>query len=453
MKQFIQKINLLSIFMFVACALFGVMDASALMAAAPVVTPTPGANGNPVSVVVTEAPLQTDTINEESHELIQASVDQMITKMRPALTPLDTIMRQCKAKKAESQTFRWYSTDIRSVESSISNKVDGSTEGGFKHATVTVDNGGLFAVSDTLVVPSVKGADGADLVLYVVGRTGNDLDVVAINGTDSSGTIEVPEISGSSAVFRLSRAAAEGDVKTASYAAVPTSEENYCQIFKLQIAMSTLAQASKKEVGWDLSEVEEQALYEFRMAMEASALFGVKGKVFDNVKGAYVYTTGGIVPSIKNKIELGAGGDQPLSNADLIALCKRVFQGNVGSRKRVMFVGSEFNEALSTIETVHKQLEAGNTVVAWGLEFNEIRSNFGSLMVMQHDMLDLYGYSDKAIILDPDFIDKWTWMPMTSLELDTRKSGEYDGDVKVWTEISGFATRYPSCHAIVSLKA
>ena len=70
--------------------------------------------------------------------------------------------------------------------------------------------------------------------------------------------------------------------------------------------MTTIAAMSDTEVPWTPSEIEEQALYEFRMAMEASYLFGVKSYFYDSLKKKYVYTTEGVVNLIGKEIEYPA---------------------------------------------------------------------------------------------------------------------------------------------------
>jgi hypothetical protein len=265
----------------------------------------------------------------------------------------------------------------------------------------------------------------------------------------------MPKIEDGAAVYVLGSAAAEGDITTESYGIVPTKQNNFCQIFKCQVSESTIQKLSRKEVNWGLSDVEEQAIYQWRNKIEMSALFGQKSFFYDNNKQAAVYTTKGLVNYINKTIGIGVAtaDGYTITNADLVDLTKEIFVGNSGSQQRVMFAGSKFVAELSKVESIQKQQEAGNTVVVWGIEWKEIRTNFGTLLLQHHKGLDLNGYEDKAIVLDMQYVDKWTFKSLERKEIDTKTSGKYDGDMFVSTEICGFALRYPDCHAIVKLGA
>ena len=79
----------------------------------------------------------------------------------------------------------------------------------------------------------------------------------------------------------MGRAASELDVQTSQFEALPVKSQNYCQIFKMQIEQSTLLKMANKEVEWDFSDQEEVAIYDMRLSMEKSFLFGIKQNIFD----------------------------------------------------------------------------------------------------------------------------------------------------------------------------
>ena len=49
---------------------------------------------------------------------------------------------------------------------------------------------------------------------------------------------------------------------------------------------------SNKEVPWDMSDQEEAAIYDMRLGMEKSFLFGVKKKLWDPAKKENILLTG-----------------------------------------------------------------------------------------------------------------------------------------------------------------
>jgi len=447
-----QKFSWLGIVIMLVCALVGIVDGSSMgvhMAEASVL------EGGNAGVFITREGLTTDVTRVESPELIRDTVDQRITKMRPASTPLDQIMRHATSKTTKTMEFGYYSTDIRPVKATLAVAHVAVTT--TDSADLTMDNGNLFDVSDTIYVPSVKGYNAAGvqvnspLVLYVraVGAS-NAITVQAVNGALLTNEIEgmyVPAIAANAKFYRMGRAAAEGDVQTSPYSALPTKQKNFCQIFKCQVAETSIQalSLSAAEVPWTPSDIEEQAVYEWRLGMEASYLFGAKQYFYDNAKKRWVYTTGGIVNNITKVI------DYPTTITDdvLVDITKDVFTGNSGSKRRLLFSGSGLVSKLSKVGTITKQLEAGNTVVVWGIEWKEIKTNFGSLLLLQHDLLDLYGWEDKGLIIDPACLDKYSFAGVERFSLDLKKAGTYDGNVAVITEIAGLALKYPSVHAVL----
>ena len=220
----------------------------------------------------------------------------------------------------------------------------------------------------------------------------------------------------------------------------------------MQVGETTLQRLADKEVPFTLNDVEEQAIYEMKRDMEASYLFNQsKGYFYNTKKKKYIYTTAGIIPEIVKK-----GKNLTLSltptNEELIDLCKDIFTGNNGSEKRLVCCGSEAMARLSKIGLVQKQMEAGKTEIVFGVTFNKIVTNFGELLVMQHDAFDENGYEDKMAALDPQFIDEYTLRPSSKEVLDLKKAGIFDGDVSVTTKISGIAVKNHSCHAIISFQ-
>lgn len=464
MKKFFKNFSFLGLIMLGLCVLLGIGDVSGavMMANGTAVDINGGGdNHNPTGVAIDhgkDGALETTDIRKLRPEMIKDPVDQKLVQIRPTLTPFDTLMRYAKSMPTNNFEFGWYSIDTRPVEDTIVTVVTESNSDWHEvKATLTVGANKLFSDTDTIYVPDVNGADGSPLMLYVVKKQDDGkLIVVAPQEqlTNSSDTYSIAGLTNDVKIYRLGRAAAELDVQSPSISYLPTKSTGYCQIFKCQISQSAYEKMMDKEIKWDYSEIEEQALYEFRLAMEASFLFGKRSKIYDPIKQTDIYTTDGIVRQIKTKYTLDAtpdASDKDKGNRELVKLCKNIFQGNSGDKTRVLFAGSDFVAALSNIQSVQKQVDAGNTEVAWGMEWKSIKTNFGTLLLMQHDLFDMYGFSDKAVVIDPQFIRKWQISNMERFVIDAKKAGIMNGDITVFTEAAGTAVYYPSAHCIVEL--
>ena len=264
----------------------------------------PGVSGGKI---LTGEPLTTDISRRESEGLLMSEVDKRITKIRPMSTPIDQLSRWTGARRSGSMIVDYYSVDVKPTKATLNVAYTEPTSSDVTAASQKVKlnttNNDIFEVSETILVQGVKGyeADGvtkskADLVLYISSKEEKgELNVYAINGK-KIGSIEncVPSIDKGTTFIRMGRAATELDVQTAQFEALPVKEQNFCQIFKMQVEQSTFQKIANKEVEWDFSDSEEAAIYDMRLGMEKTFMFGVKRMIYDSKKKENVSLTGGI---------------------------------------------------------------------------------------------------------------------------------------------------------------
>ncbi len=308
----------------------------------------------------------------------------------------------------------------------------------------------MVDVSETLLAPVDDGSE--PVVFYVLskGAESGSYNVVVVNprdvaagGMGGGGTVKgIPEIKAGSKLVRMGRAAAELDVQTAQFSALPAKDRNNCQIFKMQVEQSTLMKIARKELGWSFSDQEEAAIIDMRLGMEKSFLFGHRTKFFDPVKQQEVYLTGGIWTQAGTETTLDLDN---LDSKALVKLCSDAFVGRTGSKRKILIAGTALMEALSNVD-YNKVVSGGESFVKWGVEFREIRSNFGSLYVLHSEIFDQCGHSTDGFILDPDYLTKYVHVPFSCEKLDLRKSGQRNSDAVVLTEASCLVLRYPATH-------
>lgn len=257
--------------------------------------------------IISGTPLTTEITRGHSKDLLMNEIDKRITKVRPMSTPIDQLSRYAGARKSGSMVVDYYSVDVKPTKATLSETytepASGSATTAAQKVQITTSNNDIFEVSETILVQGVKGyeSDGktqskADLVLYISSKeeTG-ELNVYAINGkTIGSITGCVPTIEQGTTLIRMGRAATELDVQTAQFEALPVKDQNYCQIFKMQIEQSTFQKIANKEVEWEFSDSEEAAIYDMRLGMEKTFMFGVKSRIYDSKKKEEVSLTGGI---------------------------------------------------------------------------------------------------------------------------------------------------------------
>ncbi len=389
-------------------------------------------------------PLTTGLSDTVSPGLLRNEIDDRIVKIRPMSTPLDQISRYGGSRLCGSMKVEYYSVDTKpgfaKLIQSYTPEEDGRGDEEAAQAEVRfrTDCNEIFQPTTTILVPSVKGADGGALVLYVEACDSGSVKVVAANGNDS-----IPSLPVGTLLVRMGRAAAELDVMTSQFEAMPQKNSNLCQIFKAQVEQSTFMKISNKEVGWSFSDQEEAAIIDMRLGMEKTFLFGQKCRLKDSIKGEEVFLTGGIWSQTDNEFVYQASAK--VDEEWLVKLCRQAFTHNAGSSKKVLLAGSDLIEKLHLCGS--KRVLVNDAVVTrWGLDFTEIHSKFGTLYVLLSEVFDQCGMPGAGMVVDPEYITKYCHVPFRTEKLNLRQSGVRNVDAIVITEASCLVLRYPRSH-------
>lgn len=391
-------------------------------------------------------PLTLELSREASPDLLLTEIDERIVKIRPMATPIDQISRHAGARNSGAMTVEYYSVDTKEVSTTlISDSSEISTWGKIGGALLKTANDGIFEATETIMVPGVEATtiDGntETLVLYVVAKDTNGIQVIAVNNNTSRGS-SVPELKAGTTLVRMGRAAAELDVQTPQFEALPMKKSNNCQIFKAQVEQSTYHKIANKEVGWSFSDQEEAAISDMRRGMEKNFLFGSCGKLTDPVKNTEIMLTGGIWHQAGKECQYEKG---KLDMNRLIEISRAAFTGNGGSSKKLLIGGTMLIEELNKLEHV-KIIGATETTTHWGLDFTEIVTKFGRLYVMASEIFDQCGHSHDGMIIDPEYLTKYCHVPFRTERLDLRTSGQRNTEAIVITEASCLVLRYPQAH-------
>ncbi len=402
---------------------------------------------------IDDEPLTTDLTRASSPDLLLNEIDQQIVKIRPMATPIDQLSRCAGSKHVGSMVVDFYNVDTKPTTAEVvSDYVEPENPtADDTRITLHTSNDEMFDVSDTILVQGVYGYNASgteqseeELVLYVVARDENNgLRVQAVNGKkidDVEGC--VPSIDEGTPLIRMGRAATELDVMSPQFEALPHKAQQYCQIFKMQVEQSTLQKLSNKEVPWTMNDQEEAAIYDMRLGMEKSFLFGVKGKIWDNVKKEYVMLTGGIWKQAGKEYVYNA---QNLNQESIIDMMRKAFTGNAGSKRKILIGGSELIGTINKLD-YQRVITASDTITKWGIDFTELRSKFGTLYVLLSEVFDECGMAANGMIIDPEYLQKYVHQPFSAETLNLKASGVRNVDATVLSETSCLVLRYPKAH-------
>ena len=450
MKKMMLKLKESGVFMILImllCSLLGICDATAMTA--DVILPEGGG-----AVRQGEA-AELSGIGGDSPNLLLDTIDEKVTKIRPYEAVLNTISRHINdTKTSNNQTVRHYAIDVIDLTATLSAAITA----GQTQVALSTSNDSIFASEQTILVDGIPGykEDGAtvepnsQLTLYVVGKdAGNHPLVTAINGKGSAGDI-IPAIPKDTKLVRMGRAGAETQIQTDAYSGVPTDFTQYLQKFMAQVEISELFKRADKEVDWEFTDLEEEAIADMKRTQNVSfwkqARRRIRKKNAHTSKAEDIYLTGGIWPQAGKDFSFGG---QPVDVKNIVTLMKHSFTGNASGKKKIMLAGSDVVEAFEQVE-YNRVVTVGSKIEAYGLEFNSIVSKFGTLLVVHDESLDDMKMSDKFFILDADFLRKWT-MGWRVNNFDFRKSGQADADGRGLMEICGLVLKNPKAHSRGSL--
>lgn len=384
-------------------------------------------------------PLTTSITEEVAPGLLRSEIDRRVTRIRPMATPIDQITRLAGARKCGSMVVEYYSVDTRPTETTMLRGIDaGSYEetAGVKVWKIKpVDD--IFDATETILFPDMARDNGS---MGVVGY---------VTAKDDSGTVSVVlvgieddvEADAGTRMVRMGRAAAELDVQTAQFQALPVKSQNFCQIFKAQVEQSTFQKIADKEVGWTFSDEEEVAIIDMRMGMEKNFMFGEKMRLVNPRTREEVMLTGGIW----NQTDRTFAVPRQLTHDTIVELTRAAFTGHGCSKRKVLVAGSGLVERLNKLDYA-RTVGAADGYVRWGIDFSEVRSKFGVLLVVHSEVMDQCGHADDGMIVDPEYLTKYSHVPFRTERLDLKKSGQRNTEAVVVTEASCVVLRYPQSH-------
>lgn len=391
----------------------------------------------------------TETAHDKS-SIMDNYLSKQVTKMAPGKAPLDTILREMGiVVPINSWETEWYAVDQRGMEDSLASNFDTSASGTVDSSvdpnvhTIEVNSPHIWSVDDTILFQDTSGDDGMEIVGQVVEKNSPNLGVVIFNASD------LPDLSSGAKVTRIGNAKAEKDIQTAPYTIYPQKQTNFCQIHMRQVEESVYKKMHKQEIDWGFADHRAQSLFDMRNSMEFTSIFGKKAKITDPIRESHdeKYFSDGIIRNIDQTLQWSTSDG--IAETDFIDWTKDVFTGNSGSETRILFAGSDLMSEMSKIDTIKKQLEGKNTQVKWGIEFNEIVTNFGRFLVKHHDLMNFAGWAKNGLVLDVNNLERHVFKQMETQELDLIKSGQKNVNAAVISETFCVVTRYPDTHRII----
>lgn len=409
--------------------------------------------------------LNTEVTRNESPNLLKDDYDADIVKMGFTNGYINALTRSTGYKQTKSMRYGYFSIDLRKGDDAVAQAVNSVTadqargNNGAK-VTIKVNNARIFDLTDQIMFKGVSGwaknDDGSfrelehmslNGLVRKVDTTANEIEVQLINGNVTT------TIPANTPIYVLGHAAAELDAASVPYSALPTDRTQYMQKFMVQSLVGNVMLESDKNANWDREDIDEILLQQFITDVERSYIFGAKGYMFDDVTRMWTYTTSGIIEQIlENGGKVMSIPKNKFDDKQLLDMVSEVFVGNSGSNTRYIFTGNGFTNHLFSLPNIVKYQNVNDVVRSFEYDFKRLRVMNYTLLNASHPMLDMMGYTDAAIIIDKQYLQRRVFRSLKETELALETAGVLDAKSTVWCEISSVILKYPQCHMLVILE-
>lgn len=139
-----------------------------------------------------------------------------------------------------------------------------------------------------------------------------------------------------------------------------------------------------------------------------------------------------------------------ITDDEMVDFLKEIFTGNdAGNKTKIAFCGSNFLAALAKMKS--ERFKVVKEFEKWGLKFTSFDSNFGKLLAMHHELLDMNMKSDEAFVIDPEYLRKKTFEMFGRKTYDMEKLAKRKTSAVVLNEASCCYLVYPNAHIRVKL--
>jgi hypothetical protein len=73
------------------------------------------------------------------------------------------------------------------------------------------------------------------------------------------------------------------------------------------------------------------------------------------------------------------------------------------------------------------------------------------LLFYRHDLFNAWGFTGRAFVLDPEYLDKWTFMSWSRNEYNLKELFISNADAVTMEEFSCWTLSFPDAHARVGI--
>jgi len=385
----------------------------------------------------------TERTTPEEHKV--RDVSSVLTKIRPTLAPVDTILRAIGTQPASAVKVEWEEDELIPREDTVASATTAGAAG--DPVTVQVNMPAIWRPHDVILTYD----SGNPVLLLVTAVSGNSITVYRlINGSDLTAFGAVPDLAANQKLYRLATAKPEFGTAGSGRATMPVQKFNWTQIYEAVIEFSNTRARTRNYTQDDRARAEEQALYDYRTSIEQSTIFGQPSNILDPTTGEFRRTAAGILWYLQTNFVTYNNSSDPLTEAKLMDLVEAAFSGVTGSQQKFLVASpgliTKIDKILLTAGSPNYLMADREKTKRLGLEITTVRTGHGVLNIVKHEGLRFMGKQEWGLVFDPAYIRRRVLRPMTRKDVTPP---DLDGVRIQWLEESTVEVRYEKAHAVI----
>lgn len=399
-----------------------------------------GAKAEGLTLAATGTVIQNlgETTTPDTHKV--RDVSDALSVLEPSRFPFDTMLRRLKGRRQPARAIKveWAQVDRLPRTDAIGAAAVEGVPG--EAATWTVSAAGNWRTDDIIALP--KNLTAPLLIVESVNLAAGQISVRALTET---GFGTVPAVALNDPLARIGNSKTENFAPSLSRIIEPAYAYNMVHTYDAVVEVSDHRQHTANYTNrddWDRARVDN--LYDLRKSFEFNNFFGKISVSTDPVSGEKRWTQNGVLAYIPTTINWTIGS---LTESNLIDINAQIFTGNNGAFTRMLFADSVLAGDLDKVMLAKMQHSPTRTVA--GVEFSELRTRFGRLLVTYHPGFDDLGYAAFGVVLDMNNITKRELAAMEKRILKYKTMGVRDSDAEQYTEKSTIEVTKPDTHFIL----
>lgn len=372
-------------------------------------------------------------------EFEEQQIDDYVSKYRAYRFPMHTdLLRKAQQIKVDTKEPKNYEIAEPIMECVTKSAITADSSAETAVLPLYANDKKLFKETMTCIVcaidetasPKIGGYDangnfdGTPLMLYVESAPkGGDVVVRALNGPINSGHTYVPSIAAGTTIMLMASAMTESEVEIKPDNFLPESIQCYLQKKVCAITHTEFFDRIKKKAKWTVNDLRDMILFKFRKDCTRTLLLSAPSKFMkENAKTGveYGYTQNGILRQLRLAYQLSDG---QMEFSDLIGITAMLFGTYDTPNEMTAYCGKKFIERFLNIDfKKHNEIVVRNFEdEATKIKYTSFESTFGKINFTYEPALDDAGYTDCAIIYDPNQSRRFFYEKQKTLKIDHAK--------------------------------